>query len=114
MDLKLLKPPLPGRIEPAEDANRVACSLLDCDDPIALIIAFFTIATPYCAVVFLQGGLPRVKSLLIHVQIEGRLNWNEANDYWTWPHTLRPILILTVIGIAFWAVRRRLRAPFPA
>jgi hypothetical protein len=79
--------------------------------PYALIIAFFAIATPYCAVVFLQGGLPRVKSWLIHVQIEGRLNWNESDDYWTWPHTLRPILILTVLGIALWAVRRRLRSP---
>jgi hypothetical protein len=81
--------------------------------PYALIIALFAIGTPYCAVAFVQAGLPRVKSWLIHIQIEGRpiMYWNEADDYWTWPHTLRPILILTVLGIALWAVRRRLRSP---
>jgi hypothetical protein len=81
--------------------------------PYALIIAFFAIGIPYCAVAFIQGGLPRVKSWLIHIQIEGRpiMYW-KADDYWTWPHTLRPILILTVCGIALWAGRRRLRRPF--
>jgi hypothetical protein len=39
--------------------------------PYTLIIAFFAIGTPYCAVAFVQGGLPRVKSWLIHIQIEG-------------------------------------------
>ena len=32
--------------------------------PYALIIAFFAIGIPYCAVAFIQGGLPRVKSWL--------------------------------------------------
>jgi hypothetical protein len=79
--------------------------------PYALIIALFAIAIPYCAVTFIQGGLPRAKSWLIHIQIEGGPNmyWNQADDYWTWPHTLRLILIYTVCGIALWAVRRRLR-----
>ena len=79
--------------------------------PYALIIAFFALGTPYCAVAFIQGGLPRVKSWLIHIQIEGRPieYWNKADDYWTWAHALRPILIYTACGIALWAVRRRLR-----
>jgi hypothetical protein len=83
--------------------------------PYALIIAFFAIGLPYCAVAFVQGGLPRVKSCLIHIQIEGRpiMYWNEANDYWTWPHALRPILILCALGIALWAVRLRLRRSLP-
>jgi hypothetical protein len=32
--------------------------------PYALIIAFFAIGTPYCALALVQGGLPRVKSWL--------------------------------------------------
>jgi hypothetical protein len=77
--------------------------------PYALIIALFAIAIPYCVVAFIQGGLPRVKSRLIHIQIEGTMYWNKADDYWTWAHALRPILIYTACGIALWAVRRRLR-----
>jgi hypothetical protein len=82
--------------------------------PFALLIALFAIGIPYCAVAFIQGGLPRVKSWLIHIQIEGDpdRSWSKANDYWTWHHTLRPILILTVCGIALWAVRRLLCADF--
>ena len=57
----------------------------------ALIIAFFALGAPFCIVAFIQGGLPQVKSWLVHVQIEGRPigYWNKADDYWTWPHTLR-------------------------
>jgi hypothetical protein len=36
VDLKLLKPRFTGRKEPAKEANRVARSLLDYDDPIRL------------------------------------------------------------------------------
>jgi hypothetical protein len=81
--------------------------------PYALIVVFFAIGISSCVVAFIQGGLPRVKSWLIHIQIEGGpiMYWNKTDDYWTWPHTLRPILICAVWGIALWAVRRRLEPP---
>jgi hypothetical protein len=83
--------------------------------PYVLVIAFFAVAIPYSAAEFFQGGLPGVKIWLIHIQTEGCLAcMSLANDYWTWPHTLRPVLVSLVLAVGLWAARRVLQRHWPS
>jgi hypothetical protein len=75
-----------------------------------LIVTLFVFAIPYSIVNYVQGGLPEVKSWLIHIRTEGNLEqMMKGQDYWTWQRLLIPYACYLAAGIILWLFIRSLR-----